>query len=164
MKALRSVALAGGVALLGAFAAPASAEVQGNVTGGGFYRFVEEEGSKPTKVALSLTGTDDSEEDSGRAVYTSHARGNKPEKLHLVLDCVTVDGATAYASGIDRNEDRYFIAVEDGGEPGKGNDAFGIAESSLENELLLLLGNDCGAGSVATESIKGGNYQVSAAE
>ena len=164
MKAVRLLAIAGAVAVFGAVAGPASAEVQGNVTGGGFFRFVEDEGSKPTKVALSLTGTDDSEADSGQAVYKTHTPGSKPTKVQLTLDCVTVSDDTAYASGVDRNDDRYFIAVEDGGEPGKGSDAFGVEESTLESELMLVLDIDCGAGGVATDTIQGGNYQVAAAE
>lgn len=157
-----------GVALgvaLGALASPATAEVAGQVNGGGFFREIPE-GSKGKSQAkmthLSVAGID-GDEDSGQANYLVKEAKNPPsEHVNLDLDCVTVSGNTAYASGVDKNNDRYYIAIQDNGEPGKNEDRFGIApDNPLRNLLRLLPTGQCGAGDVSTDTIHGGNYQVS---
>lgn len=71
-----------------------------------------------------------------------------------------VSGDRAFASGEDQAGDRHFIVIEDNGDPGKGKDEFGLAGSSPERTLALLLGIQCGAIGIGTDPIDGGNYQV----
>ena len=168
MKISRIVAVTGLAGLIaGAFAAPARAEVSGTSNGGGFVREIPE-GSKgksqATKTKLTLTAVDDTTGDSGNANYLVHQPKSKPSThLRLTLDCVSVSGNQAFASGLDQNEDRYYIAVEDNGEPGRNNDEFGLAGDSIDRFAFFLLGIDCGAGDVGTDPINGGNFQVAEA-
>lgn len=155
------------VALMG-LVSPASADFSGRVAGGAFVREIPE-GSKgksqATKTHLSVTGVDDTTGDAGQANYLVQPPKSKPsEHLNLDLDCVVVAGNDAYASGTDQNDDRYYLAIEDNGEPGKNKDKFGIAGDSIERFLLYMLGQQCGAGNVPTGTINGGNYQVEDAE
>jgi hypothetical protein len=148
------------VAVLGLIAAApgARAAVNGTVNGGGFVR----DGS--TRTQLSVSGVDDSDEDSGRANYLVKESKSKPAHQNLSLDCLYVSGNRAYASGVNRDDDRFYLVVEDNGEPGRGNDEFGIDGDSIERFAFFLIGFKCGAIDIFTSPIGGGNYQVREAD
>ena len=143
---------------LGLLAPEAGAAVNGTVHGGGFIRDAGE------KTQLSVSGVDDSDEDSGRANYLVHEPGSKPAHEKLTLDCLQVSGNRAYGSGENRDGDRFYLVVEDNGEPGRDNDEFGIAGDSIERFAAYLIGFKCGAIDVSTSPISGGNYQVREAD
>ncbi|MDQ3985654.1 MAG: hypothetical protein M3280_04070 [Actinomycetota bacterium] len=165
MKFSQIVAVTALVGLVGGLLATnARAEVSGTSTGGGFVREVPE-GSKgksqATKTMLSLTAFDNTDGDSGNANYVVQQPKSKPSThLRLTLDCVTVSGNQAFASGVDRNDDRYYLIVEDNGEPGRNNDEFGLAGDSITRSIAFLLGLDCGAIDFGTDPINGGNFRV----
>jgi len=155
-----------------AVAIPAAATARlaegGTAQGAGFYRTGGDAGkgkSKATKTMIVVNATDaraDGEDDGGTLNYMVHTPGSKGAHIAVSLDCVTTDGNEAFLSGVS-GDTRYDIRIVDGGNPGKGNDEFGIHEAAVEDILDpvtgLLLG-DCGAGDVDTTAISGGNLKV----
>ena len=168
MGRIKAIAVIGVLGLSLFAAAPAArAAVNGTVNGGGFIREAPQGSngnSQATKTKLTVSGVDDSDEDSGRANYLVHEPKSKPSHEKLQLDCIYVSGNRAYASGEDQDGDRYYIVVEDNGEPGKNSDEFGIEGDSIERYAAFLIGFKCGAFDVSTSPIDGGNFQVREAE
>lgn len=154
---------------------PASAVVvldEGAVTGGGFNR-VDGPGpgySDATKRMVTIEATDsDPMGDSGRAnwrIHTPRPSESSPSNLkaHITLDCVFVSDDVAYATG-SAGEVDYSIRIQDGGEPGKGKDSFGVVQDAGLDELLCMAESE-----VALEvlwagrtkyTLDGGNLRVS---
>ncbi|MGH2749026.1 MAG: hypothetical protein ACRDKB_14055 [Actinomycetota bacterium] len=174
---MKRILLIGG--LVGALFAgtPASAVVlltDGSVTGGGFNR-VDGPGpgySDATKRMVTIEATDsDPMGDSGTAnwrIHTPRPSQSSPSNLkaRITLACVFVSDDVAYATGSGGGVD-YSLRIRDGGEPGKGQDSFGVVEDTGLDALLCMAESEVAR--VALEvlwasrtkyTLDGGNFQI----